>query len=68
MPCCGRPDSRAKKSGEAAYYSRYSYLSSSQRARQAQVDPASRCKPCAALTVGDPCTVCGMPKTQTEAQ
>jgi hypothetical protein len=64
MPCCGRPANNAKKGGgEAAYHSRYAYRSSSQLARLNEIG-ASKCVPCSAITVGDPCTVCGNPKKQ----
>lgn len=64
--CCGRPDNRAKKGGgEAEYYSRYAYLSNHQRARQAEL-VGSKCATCDALTMGDPCTICGTMKTKPE--
>lgn len=65
MPCCGRPDNRAKKEGAAGYYERYGYLSSGQRARQKGLG-ISRCEKCDAFTAGDPCGVCGDPKTKKE--
>ena len=61
MPCCGRPDNRQRKSGAAGYYDRYTYLNSHQRAQQLKVS-GSKCEHCDALTVGDPCTVCGNSK------
>jgi len=64
MPCCGRPSNNAKK-GEAAYYERYAFLSSAQKERQAKV-AGSQCQTCKALTVGDPCTVCGNPKSEKQ--
>jgi hypothetical protein len=66
MGCCGRPDNRAGKGGQAAYYERYAYLSSSKRAKQAEL-VGSKCETCAALTMGDPCSVCGQSKTQEKA-
>lgn len=67
MPCCGRPDNRANKGGPAGYYERYAYLSSSQRAKQAEI-VGSTCKTCSALTMGDPCSVCGGLKTKEEQE
>jgi len=64
MPCCGRPANNGK-GGEAAYHSRYAYRSSSQLARLDEIG-ASKCKPCDAITVGEPCSVCGNPKQQEE--
>jgi len=62
MGCCGRPDNRANKGGNAAeYYARYAYLSSHQRAQQAEL-VGSKCSSCDALTMGDPCTICGTNK------
>ena len=62
--CCGRPNNRANKKGggEADYYARYAYLSSHQRARQAEL-VGSKCTTCDALTMGDPCSICGTSKT-----
>ena len=66
MPCCGRPDNRAAKGGsEAEYYARYAYLSKEQRARQLEL-VGSKCPICDALTVGDPCSICGNPKPPKE--
>jgi len=63
MPCCGRANNRRQKSvNKEGYYDRYTYLNSHQRARQQQ--QSSNCKNCAALTVGDPCAVCGQVKNQ----
>lgn len=67
MPCCGRPDNRVNKGGAAGYYERYAYLSSSKRAKQAEI-VGSTCKTCAALTMGDPCSVCGGSKTKKEQE
>jgi len=67
MPCCGRPDNRAKKSRDKSYFEKYAYLSSSQKRLQTQLE-GSKCEACDALTVGDPCSVCGKSKTQSEAQ
>jgi len=64
--CCGRPNNRASKGGsESDYYSRYAYLSSHQRERQAELI-GSKCTTCDALTMGDPCTICGVAKTKPE--
>ena len=67
MGCCGRPDNRSNKGGPAAYYERYAYLSSHQRAKQAEL-VGSKCKSCDALTMGDPCTICGAKKTKFQEQ
>ena len=64
MPCCGRPDNRAAKT-EAEYYQRYAYLSKEQRARQLALS-GSKCASCDALTLGDPCAVCGKSKAPKE--
>ena len=66
MPCCGRPDNRAT-GGEGAYYERYAYLSSHKRAKQIEL-AGSKCEKCDALTMGDPCTICGAKKTKPETQ
>lgn len=67
MPCCGRPNNRAKKEGASSYYKRYAYLSGPQReAAQKIVGKISKCLSCDALTMGDPCTVCGDPKAKEE--
>jgi uncharacterized paraquat-inducible protein A len=63
-PCCGRPDNRANKKGAKDYYERYAYLSSHQRAQQAEL-VGSKCPTCDALTMSDQenkCTICGVPK------
>jgi recombinational DNA repair protein RecR len=67
MGCCGRPDNRANKQGAAGYYQKYAYLSTHQR-KQAEkvVGQIGRCESCDALTIGDPCTVCGNPKAKKE--
>ena len=67
MACCGRANNRAQKSKAGDYHSRYAYLSSAQRAKQAAIS-GSKCNHCAALTMGDPCSVCGNPKTQGGAK
>ncbi len=67
MGCCGRPDNRVNTKGPAGYYERYAYLSSHQRAKQAEL-VGSKCKACDALTMGDPCTVCGAKKTMSSEQ
>ena len=57
------------KEGAAGYYQKYAYLSSSQQeAAQKVVGKISTCASCDALTVGDPCIVCGNPKVQKEEQ
>jgi hypothetical protein len=65
MPCCGRPNNRGVKGGEAEYYARHAYLTSAQKAKQAQLG-VSNCASCDAITLGDPCKVCGNPKAQGE--
>lgn len=66
MACCGRPNNRAQKDeGPAAYYARYAYLSKEQRRQQLALVGTS-CKSCDAITVGDPCSVCGNPKAPKE--
>jgi hypothetical protein len=65
MGCCGRPDNRVNTKGAAGYYERYAYLSSHQRAKQAELS-GSKCLTCDALTLGDPCTVCGTSKTKSQ--
>ena len=68
MACCGRPNNRANKldkNDAEAYYERFAYLSSHQKAQQLQL-VGSQCTSCAALTVGDPCSVCGEPKIPNE--
>lgn len=67
MGCCGRPDNRANKGGAAGYYERYAYLSSHQRAQQAELI-GSKCSDCDALTMGDPCSICGKKKTTPETE
>lgn len=63
-PCCGRPNNR---SGPAGYYERYAYLSSSKKTKQAEIS-GSTCKTCSALTMGNPCSVCGGSKTNKEQE
>ncbi len=63
MPCCGRPDNASK--GAAGYYERYAFLSSPQREKQMKI-AGSSCTTCTAITVGDPCSVCGNPKPKEE--
>jgi len=66
MGCCGRPNNRASKGGgEAGYYARYAYLSGHQRAKQLEL-LGSKCSKCDALTMGDPCNICGTKKTEAE--
>ncbi len=67
MGCCGRADNRVKKSINKNYYDRYSYLNSQQRAKQLK-QQGSSCKNCAALTMGDPCVVCGQVKNQNKEE
>lgn len=69
MPCCGRPNNRANKEGAAGYYQKYAYLSGAQReAAQKVLGQINKCEHCHALTMGDPCTVCGNPKPKEEGQ
>ena len=69
MPCCGRPNNRENKEGAAGYYKKYAYLSSSQQeAAEKIVGQIASCPSCDALTMGDPCTICGTPKTKKEEQ
>ena len=67
MSCCGRPNNRNQKSGASSYYARYAYLNSHQKAQQEKV-AGSKCDACDALTVGDPCSVCGGAKTSNEEE
>jgi recombinational DNA repair protein RecR len=68
MPCCGRANHRRRKSSsQKNYYDRYAYLNSHQRAKQLQ-QMGSPCKNCAALTMGDPCAVCGQAKNQSKEE
>ena len=63
MSCCGRPNNRANKEGAAGYYRKYAYLSTRQIEQAGKVvGHVGKCKYCDALTVGDPCTICGNPK------
>ncbi len=64
-PCCGRPNNRVATQGAADYYSRFPYLTSAQKQKQRTLG-VSNCSSCAALTVGDPCAVCGAVKIPTE--
>ena len=67
MPCCGRPDNRQNKGGGADYYKKYAYLSSHQREQAEKLIGAiGMCASCDALTMGDPCTICGKPKSPKE--
>lgn len=69
MPCCGRPNNRQNKEGAAGYYQRYAYLSGAQReAAQKVLGEIGKCTHCDALTMGDPCTICGNPKPAKEEQ
>lgn len=65
MTCCGRPNNRAKKGGEAAYYERFAYLSSSQMQKKLEVS-GSKCEACDAITITKDgnCTVCGNSKAE----
>lgn len=58
MGCCGRPDNRTVKGN---YYDRFAYLTKHQRQMQAETVGTS-CPTCDAITLGDPCKVCGNPK------
>jgi len=63
--CCGRPNNRAAKEGN--YYERFAYLSSHQK--QVQADTVgTTCPTCDAITLGNPCQVCGNPKDQPKAE
>jgi recombinational DNA repair protein RecR len=68
--CCGRPNNRASKNGAAGYHqTRYAYLSSHQIEQAEKViGQMGKCNSCDALTLGDPCTICGNPKTSKEEQ
>jgi recombinational DNA repair protein RecR len=69
MGCCGRPNNRQNKEGASGYYQKYAYLSSHQREQAEKiVGQMGKCIPCDALTMGDPCTICGKPKTTKEEQ
>jgi len=69
MGCCGRPDNRVNKDGAAGYYQKYAYLSSAQRAKADEiVGKIGKCTSCDALTMGDPCSICGNPKPKKEEQ
>lgn len=67
MPCCGRANNRNQKSNQKSYYDRYTYLNSHQRAKQA-AQQAGKCKTCNALTMGDPCAVCGQVKQNVKEE
>ena len=62
-PCCGRPAQTKGKTND--YYSRYAYMSSGQKQKQLAA-VGSQCPTCSALTVGDPCTVCGQEKAKEQ--
>ena len=64
MPCCGRTNNNAKK-GASAYYERYAFLSSAQKEQQLKIDGVN-CTSCSAITIGDPCSICGNPKTSNK--
>lgn len=58
--CCGRPDNRNQKSSAKNYFDRYAYMSSHQlKLKEKMVGAGSKCSKCDAITVGDPCNVCG---------
>jgi len=65
MPCCGRANNNANK-GAAGYYERYAFLSSAQKEKQLQI-AGNNCVTCSAITVGDPCSVCGNPKNEEKS-
>ena len=67
MSCCGRANNRRQKSNNQSYYARYTYLNSHQKAKQLQ-QQGSTCKNCAALTMGNPCAVCGQSKNQDKEE
>ena len=68
MGCCGRPDNRQNK-GAKEYYQKYAYLSGHQQ-EQAQklMGTIAKCEGCDALTMGDPCVICGQSKSTKEEQ
>lgn len=69
MGCCGRPDNRQNKGGASDYYKKYAYLSSHQQEQAEKLlGSIAKCKSCDALTMGDPCTICGQPKSTKEEQ
>jgi len=69
MGCCGRPDNRQNKGGAKEYYQKYAYLSSHQREQAEKlIGQIGKCTSCDALTMGDPCTICGQPKSIKEEQ
>ena len=65
--CCGRPSNRTNKGrgGAADYYAQYAYLSGHQRAKQLE-QQGSKCPKCDAITMGNPCSICGINKTESE--
>lgn len=68
MGCCGRPDNRQNK-GAKEYYQKYAYLSSQQQEQAEKLmGTIAKCESCDALTMGDPCTICGQPKSIKEEQ
>ena len=68
MGCCGRPDNRQNK-GAKEYYQKYAYLSSHQQEQAEKLmGTIAKCTDCDALTMGDPCTICGQPKSIKEEQ
>jgi hypothetical protein len=66
-PCCGRPNNRASAKDEGDYYSRFAYLSAAQKEKQRTIG-VSNCTGCDALTMGDPCTVCGIVKYPEDSE
>ncbi len=68
MGCCGRPDNRQNK-GAKEYYQKYAYLSSHQQEQAEKLmGTIAKCVSCDALTMGDPCVICGQPKSIKEEQ
>jgi len=68
MGCCGRPDNRQNK-GAKEYYQKYAYLSSHQQEQAEKLmGTIAKCESCDALTMGDPCVICGQPKSIKEEQ
>lgn len=69
MGCCGRPNNRGNKGqgGAADYYSQFAYLSGHQRAKQL-AQQGSKCSKCDALTMGNPCSICGAKKTEPKGK
>lgn len=65
MGCCGRPNNNPQNN-KSNYYQRYGYLTSAQKEAQLKLH-GSKCSKCDALTIGDPCSVCGTAKAENSA-